>query len=128
MDGKDPIVQMTQTSMLLHTKSNGFTFDSPVVTYFNIANNIVNAPVSHSFSVTVHGKNFGSRDESLTAFFGGYQCQNIQWNSDTSLVCGSSGGAGSAEGEQCGGTGASFGDRAAGGCAERCCCGACIDE
>jgi hypothetical protein len=95
--GRALAVQVTQTSMLVHSVDMGYTFDSPVVTFFSIANNVVNAPTSYPFSVTIHGKNFGASNVNPTAYFGNYKCATSGWISDTAMLCGSSGGAGSAD-------------------------------
>jgi hypothetical protein len=97
--GKALTVEMTTKGNLKHQSENSFSFDAPVVTYFRIGTPLQtasNGPNSLSFSLTIEGSNFGTSNVNPAAQFGGYQCAKTEWISDTSLLCGSNGGAGSA--------------------------------
>jgi hypothetical protein len=75
----------TAVLTLVHTLSNSFSFDSPVLS-FRAPINSPAAPVSQS--VTVLGFNFGSSDATSTgAVAGSSVCVTTAWTTDSSVLC-----------------------------------------
>jgi hypothetical protein len=72
------------------TLSAAFTYDMPVITDFIGTN----SPASGGATITFQGMNFGMTDTSPTAMVGKQPCSTTAWQTDSSILCRASPGAG----------------------------------
>ena len=65
------------------TLVNYLSFDSPVITRFNVNN----SPLTGWATVTITGSNFGAINPTLSAFIGGTSCFTASWLTASSFAC-----------------------------------------
>jgi hypothetical protein len=78
--GQSPVMTIAS---LTGTISSAFTYDSPVISTFNVQN----GALSGGTSISISGANFGKGNLSPSATVGGSACQTTAWRSDTTIVC-----------------------------------------